>query len=74
MKTIGVPKFDSGTEPLWVDLLNASDWLAGGIIVFAGAYWMLGHRAPAIQRLIDGGIGYLIIRHARDVLHWLQSM
>lgn len=74
MKTLNVPAFQSSTAPIWQDLMNIADWGAGGIIVFAGAYWMLGHRGPAIQHLVNCGIGYLIIHHSRDMLQFLQSL
>lgn len=68
---------DGGSETwseIFATVLNISDWLCAGIIVFAGATWMFGNRTKAIEHLIGGGIGYLIIRHAIDIRDWLRTL
>lgn len=72
--TSHIPQFDGSTVSLWPDVLNLADWCAAGVIVVVGGMWMFGNRSVALARLIDGGIGYLIIHHARDILGWLKQM
>lgn len=54
--------------------LHVSDYFCIGIIIFSGAIWMMGNRSAAIERFLGGGIGYIIIRHARDIQQWLQTI
>jgi hypothetical protein len=54
-------------------VLGISDWLCVGVIIFAGATWMFGNRTKAIEMLIGGASGYLIIRHAKDIQEWLSG-
>ncbi len=67
-----VANVDSISNTIWPEIINISDWVAIGVIVFVGGMWMFGNRSQAIQRLLDGSIGYLVIRHAPDILHWLK--
>lgn len=55
-------------------VLNISDWLCGGVIVFAGVTWMFNNRTKAIEHLLGGSIGYIIIRHALDIRDWLRTL
>lgn len=59
---------------IFMTVLNISDWLCAGIIVFAGATWMFGNRTKAIEHLLGGSIGYIIIRHALDIRNWLRTL
>lgn len=59
---------------IFTTVLNISDWLCVGIIVYAGATWMFGNRTKAIEHLLGGAIGYIIIRHAEDIRDWLRSL
>lgn len=62
----------------WVKLLQAlwdiSDWLCIGVIIFAGASWMFNNRTKAIEYLTGGAVGYLIIKHAKDIQDFLDSI
>jgi type IV secretory pathway VirB2 component (pilin) len=67
-----------GGSATWAEIfetvLNISDWLCVGIIIYAGATWMFGNRTKAIEHLLGGAIGYIIIRHAEDIRDWLRSL
>lgn len=65
---------DRGWDQLWPQALNIADWMCLGVIVFAGGSWMFGNRTKALELLLGGAIGYEIIRHAWDILHWLQKL
>jgi hypothetical protein len=58
---------------VWETVLTGADWLCVGVIVFAGGNWMFAHRTKAMELLLGGGIGYLIIRHAKDIQEWLAT-
>lgn len=68
----------TGAESTWNEIfdtvLSIADWLCVGIIVYAGVTWMFGNRTKAIEFLMGGSIGYLIIRHAEDIRDWLKSL
>lgn len=59
---------------IFVTVLGISDWLCIGIIIYAGATWMFGNRTKAIEHLMAGGVGYVIIRHAVDIRNWLRTL
>jgi hypothetical protein len=59
---------------IFAALMLMADWTAGGVIMFCGAMWMFGHRTKAIEGLISGAIGYIIIRHAMDIRDWLKGI
>lgn len=54
--------------------LNVADYLCIGVIMFAGGSWMFGDRTRAMQHLLGGGIGYLIIRKAPVIQAFLKSL
>lgn len=62
----------------WVEIfdtiLMVADYLCIGVFVFAGVTWMFANRTKAIELLLGGSIGYLIIRHAEDIMHWLKNL
>jgi type IV secretory pathway VirB2 component (pilin) len=66
------------TDSTWMELLttvlNIGDWLCVGVIVFAGVTWMFGNRTKALELLMGGSAGYLIIRHAVDIRNWLKTI
>lgn len=55
-------------------ILGLADYLCWGVIVFAGTSWMLGNRTKAIEHIIGGSSGYLIIRHAKDIRDFLKEL
>lgn len=55
-------------------VLNISDWLCVGIITYSGVTWMFGNRTKAMEFLMCGSIGYIIIRHAIDIRNWLKTI
>jgi len=55
-------------------VLGITDYLCWGVIIFAGATWMFGNRNKAIEHLIGGSSGYLIIRHAKDIQEFLKGL
>lgn len=54
--------------------LDIADWLCVGVIMFAGGSWMFGDRTRAMQHLIGGGVGYIIIRKAYIIQQFLKSL
>jgi type IV secretory pathway VirB2 component (pilin) len=68
----------AGTEGTFASVvqaaLNVADWLCVGVIMFAGGSWMFGDRTRAMERLIGGGIGYIIIRKAHLLQQFLKSL
>jgi hypothetical protein len=55
-------------------ILGIADWLCWGVIVFAGASWMLGNKTKAIEHIIGGCSGYVIVRHASDIRDFLRGL
>jgi hypothetical protein len=49
-------------------------WFAVGVFMFAGATWMLGNRSKAIELMIGGSLGFLVINHARDIVEFLKTL
>ena len=68
----------TGSTDAFLKIMNAvlgiADWLCWGVIVFAGASWMLGNRTKAIEHIIGGSFGYLIVRHASDIRDFLRGL
>lgn len=68
----------SAGEQTWMEIfetvLNISDWLCVGIIVYSGITWMFANRTKAIEYLMGGSIGYIIIRHSLDIMRWLKGL
>lgn len=61
-------------ETILASALHISDYLCIGVLMFSGALWLFGNRAAAIERIIGGSSGYIIIRHARDIQEWLKTI
>lgn len=55
------------------EFLKIADIFAVAVFSFAGASWMFGHRSKAIEMLIGGCIGYLLVRHAVDIRDYLKN-
>lgn len=68
----------SGGADTWNNVfhtvLNMADWLCVGIITFSGVTWMFGNRTKALEFIMGGSIGYIIIRHAVDIRNWLKTL
>lgn len=68
----------AGGGDTWAELfstvLNISDWLCVGIIVFSGVTWMFGNRTKALEFLMGGAAGFIIIQHAVDIRNWLKTL
>lgn len=54
--------------------LTGADYLFVFVTIFAGASWMLGNRSKGIELVIGAASGYLIIRHANDLLEILKTI
>lgn len=65
---------NSGFTEVMGAILGLADWLCWGVIVFAGASWMLGNKTKAIEHIIGGCSGYIIIRHASDIRDFLRGL
>jgi len=81
LESVAVPLGDQtvvAASDSWSQILGTvweiSDWLCVGVIIFAGATWMFGNRTKAIEQLIGGSAGYIVIRHAMDIQHWLRGL
>ncbi|TCM89584.1 hypothetical protein EV294_11249 [Paenibacillus sp. BK033] len=68
-----VPGQDTWTE-IFTTVLNIADWLCAGVIVYAGVTWMFNNRTKAIEFIMGGSIGYIIVRHALDIRNWLKTL
>jgi hypothetical protein len=55
-------------------LLGIADWMCAGVIMFAGASWMFGNRTKALEHLIGGTVGYIIIRKALIIRDFLKLL
>lgn len=68
----------TGGDATWTEIfstvLNIADWLCVGVFVFAGTTWMFGNRTKALDLILGGSVGYLIIRHAEDIRDWLKTL
>lgn len=54
--------------------LTGADYLFVFVVIFAGASWMLGNRSKAIELILGAASGYLVIRHANDLLAILKTI
>lgn len=67
-----------GSSPGWQmvirQVLSLVDVLIKGIIIFAGVSWMFGNRTRALETLLSGGIGYIIVRHHDDIARFFASL
>jgi hypothetical protein len=59
---------------LWPTVLNILDWICVGVFTFAGIAWMFGHRPKALELIIGGTAGYILARHAVDIMEWLREL
>lgn len=55
-------------------LKDISDWGAVGVIMWAGANWMVGNRTKAIEHFLGAAIGYEIILHAMAIRDLLKGV
>lgn len=55
-------------------ILNLADYLCQGVLIFAGASWSLGNRTNALNYIIGGCSGYLLIRKSGDIRDWLKEL
>lgn len=65
---------DDTFNDLWRAVMGIVDWLAVGVFVFAGTSWMFGHRTKAIELIIGGCCGYLLARHALEIVEFLKGI
>lgn len=66
---------ETGTfEKLYNSAVTMFDYAMVLVIMFAGASWMLGHRAKAIEQLIGGTCGYLIALSAIALRDFLKTL
>lgn len=63
-----------GLKALIIAYLSIVDYLAWGVFAFSGTAWLFGHRAVAIERMIGGASGFLIILHAWDIVKFLKGL
>lgn len=73
-KPIEIIIYSTALAPLLAAFIDIADYLVIGVFMFSGAAWMFGHRTKAIELLIGGSVGYLIIRHAGDMQAFLESI
>lgn len=59
---------------VFTTVLGIADWLCVGIITYSGITWMFGNRTKAMEFIMGGSIGYIIIRHAVDIKNWLKLL
>lgn len=64
----------SGWGMLIKQVLFLVDILLKGIIIFAGVSWMFGNRTRALETLLSGGIGYVIVRHHDDIARFFGAL
>lgn len=55
-------------------IFNVADYMCIGVIMYAGGSWMLGNRTKAIEHLVGGATGYLIVRNAPSLQMWLKGL
>lgn len=67
------PGEETWTE-IFTTVLNIADWLCVGVIVFSGVTWMFSNRTKAIEFIMGGSIGYVIVRHAVEIRDWLATL
>lgn len=63
-----------GLMPLIREYASLSEYLAIGVLMFAGTLWIFGHRTRAVEMVIGVVIGYEIILHAEDFIHYLTKL
>lgn len=64
----------SGFEAIASVIMGLGEWLCWGVIVYAGANWMLGNRNTALQHLMGAAFGFELIIHAEQIVDWLKSL
>lgn len=55
-------------------VLTVADYACWGTIIYCGGTWMFGNRTKALEILLGTAIGYIIIRHAKDIQEWLAAI
>lgn len=79
MMTLTTPSmvFASGDDTfrrIWDSAMIGLEYGAAMIIVFAGVAWMLGHRSKGIELLISVACGFIVARHALDIVAFLKTI
>ncbi len=69
-----VAQANEGWDNLIQKVLWITDYLMDGVIIFSGISWMFGHRTKAIELLFSSGIGYVIIRHHKDIKEFFELL
>lgn len=64
----------AGWANLFSAVFNIADYACVFGIMFCGALWMTGKRSEAIERFLGVGMGYLIIRKAWGIMHFLKGL
>lgn len=64
----------SGFDAIQNVILGMADWLCWGVIVYAGANWMLGNRNTALQHLMGAAFGFELVIHAAQIVKWLKGL
>lgn len=73
--TVAFAAAETGTfEKLYNSAVTLFDYAIVLVIMFAGASWMLGHRAKAIEQLIGGTCGYLLALSAIALRDFLKTL
>jgi len=65
---------DDTFHRIWETIMNGLDWMAAFVIVFSGVAWMLGHRTKAIELIIGVCLGFVLARHALDIVDLLKTI
>jgi hypothetical protein len=59
---------------LMTEMLAVGDYIAWGMLIFAGVSWMFGNKTVAVERAVGVTAGYLIIRKSWDYVMFLKGI
>lgn len=72
--SIAFANSDDTFNRIWSSLMVGLDYMATLTIIFAAVSWMLGHRTKAIELLISIACGFVLARHAIDIVDFLKTI
>lgn len=71
-------RVNGGNTGEFIKLLKVAfdilDWGMIVVVIVSGLMWMFAHRTKGIELLLGGSIGYVIARHAIDIMEFLKGL
>lgn len=65
---------DVGFQNIITAVAQIADYICLIAIMFSGISWMFGNRTRAMEHLLGASLGYIIVRKAHIIQHFLRGI